>query len=110
MSPHADVVDRPGLAWWVAILGGLGLTGVLGVHPGAYGLWERYVTGALPQPLLLAIFAVSYAIHLGEALYARRLARQSGLHASANGWALQTFLLGFPSLRLLRARTARGTP
>jgi hypothetical protein len=107
MLARRDVVDRPALGWWVAILGGLGLLGVLGMHAGAYAVWARYVTGLFSQTQLFRIFVLSYVIHLGEALWARRLARRSGLHASANGWAFQTFLIGFPSLRLLRARGAQ---
>lgn len=104
MLARPDAVDRPALGWWIAIVGGLGLLGVLGLHPGAYALWVRHVTGAFSQSQLLRIFVVSYVIHVGEALWARRLARRSGLNVSANGWAFQTFLIGFPSLRLLRAR------
>ena len=101
-----DRVERPALAWWVAILGGLGLTGLLGFHDGAYALFARHVTAAFPRRLLAVVFVASYAIHAGEALYARALARRAGLYASATAWAVQTFLLGFPSLRLLRARAA----
>jgi hypothetical protein len=101
-----DIVERPALGWWIAVVGGLALTGLLGFHDGAYALFAEHVTAVLPQRLLAVVFVVSYAIHLGEALYARALARRAGLHASATAWAVQTFLLGFPSLRLLRARTA----
>jgi hypothetical protein len=44
------------------------------------------------------VFVVSVALHLGEAWYARRLA------GGARGWFLQTLVLGYPSLRLLRRR------
>jgi transmembrane protein TMEM254 len=100
---HADRVERPHLGWWVAILGGLGLTAVLAFHGGAYALWYQYVTTRLSREILAAIFVCAYLVHLGEALYARALARRAGFHASTRGWMLQTFLLGFPSLRLLRA-------
>ena len=104
---RGDRVERPHLGWWVAILGGLGLTAVLAFHPGAYALWYRYVTTRLSRGILAAIFVCAYLVHLGEALYAGALARRAGFHASARAaWMLQTFLLGFPSLRRLRARLA----
>jgi Na+-translocating ferredoxin:NAD+ oxidoreductase RnfD subunit len=103
---RGDRVERPHVGWWVAILGGLGLTAVLAFHAGAYALWYRYVTTRLPRSVLATIFVCAYLVHLGEALYARALARRAGFHASARGWMLQTFLLGFPSLRLLRAHLA----
>jgi len=107
MTPEDDRVERPHTGWWAVILGGLGLTAVLAFVPGAYALWCRYVTTTLSRQLLAAIFVSAYVIHLGEALYARAFARRAGLTASANAWALQTFLLGFPSLRLLARRVAR---
>lgn len=107
MLARRDVVDRPALGWWVAILGGLGLLGILGVSTGAYAAWTHYVTGVFSQTQLFRLFVVSYLIHVGEALWARRLALRSGLRKSANGWAFQTFLIGFPSIRLLRARAAQ---
>ena len=110
MPRRPDTVDRPALGWWIAIVGGLGLLGVLGVSSGAYGLWARYVTAVFSQTQLLRIFILSYVIHVGEALWARRLAQRSGLRASANSWAFQTFLIGFPSLRLLRARATAPLP
>ena len=39
-------------------------------------------------------------IHAAEALAAGRMARRRGL--PARGWRLQTFVVGFPSLRALR--------
>jgi len=68
---------------------------------------HQYVTTALSREVAAVIFVGAYLVHVGEALYARALARRAGLRASANAWALQTFLLGFPSLRLLRARQRR---
>ena len=99
-----DVVDRPHAAWWIAIVGGLALCGLLGFSTAAYTAFATHVTAAVPKWLFATIFVVSYVLHLGEALYAHRLARQKGLNASAPAWAVQTFLIGFPSLRLLQSR------
>jgi hypothetical protein len=101
----ADTVERPHLGWWLATCGGLGFTALLGFDAGVYAFWRDHVTAIVPQRGWAVVFVGSYVIHLGEALYARARARRAGLVASANGWAVQTFLLGFPSLRLLLART-----
>lgn len=98
----ADPVDRPALGWWLAVLGGFGLLAVVALSPAAYALWASRVTTALSRRLLVALLVVSIALHVGEALYARRLARTVGLAPA--GWFWQTLALGFPSLRLLRER------
>jgi len=101
------VVERPSLGWWLAIAGGLLLNGVVAFVPAAYDLWCAHVTTALPQWLVQAIFLGAMATHVGEALYAARLARDAGLGDAAAGWFWQTLALGFPSLRLLRARAQK---
>ena len=50
---------------------------------------------------LLAISVV--AAHVGESIYAWRLAKRVD-PANARWWAFQTFVLGFVSLKLLRKR------
>jgi hypothetical protein len=57
--------------------------------------------------MLQAVLATALLLHVGEALYARRLARRAGLEASASGWFWQTLAVGFPSLRLILRRAAR---
>jgi Ca2+/H+ antiporter len=59
----------------------------------------------LPQPLLLGVLVAALVAHVGEALHAAKLAQALGSTAVA-GWALQTLLLGYPSLRLLLRRRA----
>ena len=100
-----DAVERPALGWWLAIPGGLAALAVVAFDRAAYAWWAAHVTAAFSQPLLLAVWIASLAVHVGEALYARRLALRHGLIASATGWFWQTVALGFPSLRLLRQRT-----
>lgn len=95
--------ERPHAGWWIAILGGLGALAVVAFHPGAYAFWAAHVTGVFSPGFLRALFVVSVLLHVGEALYALRLARGLGLDAAA-GWFWQTLALGFPSLELLRRR------
>jgi hypothetical protein len=111
MSPIGDLrttrserVDHPHIGWWVAVLGGLGMLAVLAFDAGAYAAWCAHVTASLSQSLLRVIFIAAVITHLAEAAYAFRLAQRAGLGTSTGGWVLQTFALGFPSLRLLRRR------
>jgi len=99
-------VDRPRLGWWISVLGGMALLGLLAFHTGAYAQWRALVTVALSQSLLRGIFAAAVLTHLLEAMYAWHLAQRAGLRRSARGWFLQTLLLGYPSLRLLLRRAA----
>jgi hypothetical protein len=103
-STQAARIDRPHLGWWVSVLSGMVLLAVLAFDAGAYAVWCANVTTVLPQRLLQAIFIAALVTHLAEAAYAFRLASRSGLREDAGGWFLQTFLLGYPSLRLLRRR------
>jgi len=106
MPAPSATVDRPALGWWVAILGGLGLNAVVAFVPAAYDAWCRHVTAALPAGLLQLVFVGGLVTHVGEALYARALARRAGIPAA--GWFWQTLAIGFPSLSLLRRRTGAG--
>ncbi|MFN8544066.1 MAG: DUF4499 domain-containing protein [Candidatus Binatia bacterium] len=103
----ADTVERPALGWWLAITGGMGGLAFLALDPGAYAWWTEHVTAAFSRGLLEWILVLAIVIHVGEALVARRLARENGLGSSAGGWFWQTLLLGFPSLTLLRRRIER---
>jgi hypothetical protein len=99
-------VDRPHAGWWMAILGGIGLTAALACSPAAYALWVRHVAPVPSRPVAQVILAGTVLAHLGEALYASRVVRRAGL-SGGGGWILQTLVIGFPSLRLL-LRRARG--
>jgi hypothetical protein len=99
-------VARPHLGWWITVLSGMVLLAVLAFDAGAYAAWCANVTTVLPQRLLQGIFIAALATHIGEAAYAFRLASRCSLRENAFGWFLQTFLLGYPSLRLLRRRAA----
>ena len=86
------------------MLGGLGTLGVLAFDAGAYATWCAHLAAGLSQGWLRIIFVAALLTHAAEAASALRLARRAGLATSAGGWAVQTFVLGFPSLRLLRRR------
>jgi 3beta-hydroxy-delta5-steroid dehydrogenase/steroid delta-isomerase len=102
-----ESVERPHWAWWIAILGGLTLLGVLTLSPAAHGWWSANVTSWTPRWLLAPIFVWAVLLHVYKGMKAVRLAEQAGLHQTSLGWGWQTFLLGFASLGLLEKRIAR---
>lgn len=103
-----DTVERPHLGWWISILFGMGLTSVLACSDRAYAVWAEHLGDWLPRSTIQKIFVVAWALHVGEALYARKLATELGYGDEARrGWTVQTFLLGYPSLsKLIRRRNA----
>ena len=101
---NRESVDRPHWGWWVAILGGMTLTGVLALSPAAHAAWSEAVTVWTPRWLLGSIFAWAVLVHVQKGMVAVRLAERAGLHATSTAWGWQTFALGFASLRLLRRR------
>ena len=103
-NPDDDVLEHPALGWWVAILAGLATNAVVAFDSGAYAWWCTHVTPVLSQGVVQAIFIAAIVTHVAEATYALRLAQRNGLGDRAGGWFVQTLLLGFPSLRLLRQR------
>ncbi|MEZ5507847.1 MAG: DUF4499 domain-containing protein [Gammaproteobacteria bacterium] len=99
-------IAHPHPGWWIAIIGGMSLTGWIAFSATGYQLWSEGLTAHLPQGIFQWIFWLASAVHLLEAMYAYRLAQRSSIgHAGA--WALQTLVLGYASLHLLRRATAR---
>ena len=77
--------------WYATNLGGVVLTGVL---------------AALTRRRFLRwLFWGAVALHVSEAAYSYKAARDAGFTESAPKWILQTLAVGFPSLIALR--TAR---
>lgn len=103
-KPNDDILEHPPLGWWVAILAGLAINAAVAFDSSAYAWWCTHVTAVLSQGLVQAIFIAAVVTHVAEATYALRLAQHRGHGNSAGGWFVQTLLLGFPSLRLLRRR------
>jgi len=99
-----ESVTRPHPAWWVAILSGMGLLGLLALSPGVHAAWQAWLGPFPPRPVLLAVFAWALGLHVWKALRAVQLAERLGLSRTALGWGWQTFALGFASLRLLERR------
>lgn len=105
-APPRPSFESPHVGWFVAILPAMALLTVLALSGAARAVWEARVTTALSPAFFQVVCAAAWIAHVGEALYARRLATRIGSERAA-AWTLQTFLLGFPSLRLLIARARR---
>ena len=79
--------------WYASNLGGVIATGILAV------LTRRR--------FLRWLFLAAVGLHVAEAAYTYRTARDAGFTESAPKWTLQTLAVGFPSLFALRdARSA----
>jgi hypothetical protein len=100
MSKPSRVV-RPSLLWFLLLDGGIVILARLALSRSAYDRAGKMSANLLPpRENLQALLAATAVIHVGEALAAGRMARRRGL--AARGWQLQTLIVGFPSLRLLR--------
>jgi 3beta-hydroxy-delta5-steroid dehydrogenase/steroid delta-isomerase len=97
-------VDRPHWGWWVAILSGMALLGILAFDGGAYALWSDFVTSWTPRWLLQGVFVWAVMLHAHKGMKAVRTAERAGLRKTSVGWGWQTLALGFPSLSLLEKR------
>jgi hypothetical protein len=94
-------VVRPSWLWFLLLDGGIVVLARLVFSDAAYRRASELSKGALPpRTALRALLGATAVIHIGEAFAAGRMARRRGLPAA--GWRLQTFIVGFPSLRTLR--------
>jgi hypothetical protein len=98
-------VVRPSLFWFLLLDGGIVVLTRLAFNRPAYDRALELSRNRLPpREVLYSLLAATAVIHTAEAIAAGPMARRRGL--SPRGWRLQTFIVGFPSLRALR-RTAR---
>lgn len=103
--PAKDSVQRvPALHWWVLILFGLGLNGFLAYYPSPSLLFNPFpwLDDATSRSVIQRIFQAAIFVHVLEGGYAYSLALRTEPSRSLF-WGVQTFILGFPSLRLLKA-------
>lgn len=104
-APEAPVFARPALAWFLLLDGGVAALVPLAFSRSAYE--KARETVPLPEQSQLRQLVVGTAVvHVGEAAFAYRRAKRLGLGDAAGRWALQTFVVGFPSLLAMR-RVAR---
>lgn len=94
-------IPRPHWAWWLVLDGGLLFLTVLTFSPAAYGWWSQSVTTFFSPVFLWWLFWAAFAAHVVEGSVAWIWCHRAGV-AEKWAWAFQTFIVGFPSLRLLR--------
>ena len=97
-------MERPKAIWWLLIVPPMTLLAVLSVSAQSVVWWREWSHLPLSQVVYQWIFVLSTVTHVAEASYAWRLASRGPQAPLRFAWTLQTFLLGYPSLRLLRAR------
>lgn len=107
---QAKDLMSPELHFGIAVIVGMMvLFGCAFVPPPFMGIfeWVRPVAFFLfrSQRMIQAAFVIACLVHLGEGVYAWRLASRVD-PANAKGWFWQTSALGFPSLRLLLRRSS----
>ena len=107
---QSERVERPHPLWWAAIVGGLTILALQGFSSSFYEWWTQHLHALPGQSMLAWIFLACIPLHIGEALFCWRLSNRLGTPRASAGWALQTFVIGFPSTWLLlrRARTGAG--
>ncbi len=92
---------RPSWPWFLLLDGGMVVLTGLALHKPSYDAASEVAGDALPpREVLQVVLTGAVLVHAAEALAAGRMARRRGLRA--RGWRLQTFIVGFPSLRALR--------
>src|ERR1700733_8247230 len=97
-------VVRPSWFWFLLLDGGIIALTKLAVSKTAYDKVDEMTRDALPpRETLQGLLIGTVVVHAAEALAAGRMAKRHGL--SPRGWRLQTFIVGFPSLRSLRRST-----
>lgn len=98
-------VVRPSLLWFLLLDGGIVVLARLALSGRAYDRGREIGGDRLPpREVLQALLAATAVIHVSEAFAAGRMARRRGL--PPGGWRLQTFIVGFPSLRAMRRASA----
>ena len=109
------MIERPPARAWVLVLGGMTAYGVIAFADPAWRAW-RNVDRWVPRVVYRVGFLAAVGTHVYKAGIASGITSNTGRpRDERRAWIGQTLALGFPSLRLLRARTAQagrknGTP
>ena len=93
-------LETPAVGWFVLLDGGLVVLATLALNRRAHDALAARVP-LVPRWALRRLLVMALAVHAAEGVGAAHLARRRGLDPSA--WGLQTLVVGFPSLRKLRA-------
>uniref|UniRef100_A0A158Q6V5 Dehydrogenase/reductase SDR family member 8 n=1 Tax=Elaeophora elaphi TaxID=1147741 RepID=A0A158Q6V5_9BILA len=107
LYPMNDFFKSPHLIWWILVPVALFINFMTWYNPhwfGQFGMSGRFLEllGARFPSFFIATNLFALIAHFGESLYSLKLCNL--LHISRNNtlkWMLQTFILGYPSLRIL---------
>ncbi len=99
MERTGNGVIHPSLGWFALLDGGIVVLTALSLSERSYREAARRLL-LPPRWVLRRLLVAAGVIHVAEAVYAGRTARRVGL--PVGGWALQTLVVGFPSLGALR--------
>ncbi|UJR32348.1 hypothetical protein I4U23_019811 [Adineta vaga] len=102
--------QSPHLFWWIIICGGISITFLLAHYPHVIPMNSLGVLGSFLSSLvvnyrllLILTFWATVIAHAYEALLARHICQQLHIdQISTCLWMIQTFILGFPSLMILK--------
>lgn len=100
MAKRSDVI-RPSWGWFALLDGGLAALAVLALSERAHTKVTEDIGFPIPsQKRCQSILLGAAVVHVAEGLAAGPMARRRGI--SPKGWRVQSLVVGFPSLRLLR--------
>jgi 3beta-hydroxy-delta5-steroid dehydrogenase/steroid delta-isomerase len=102
-------VERPHWLWWVSIILGMLVLGLVAHDPSTWGWWSEKVTAAIPRWIFHVALWAAVLTHVHKGMKAVRLAERAGLHRTSSAWGWQTFVLGFASMSLLLPRIERAS-
>lgn len=99
-----------GLLWWVTIPAAIAFAYLLAHQPqlvpferlGVIGGFFQYLVNHFAV-LLIIVFWATVVAHIYEAILARGMCQKLKMGSTSTlGWTIQTFILGYPSLKILR--------
>ncbi len=100
----SDTVDHPHPVWWVLVIGGLTLLAFIGFSQPFYDKYTLAIHTLPARQWMMWLFLGCIPIHVYEAWYAWKVAGELGMEKARLGWAIQCFVLGYPSTHLLKKR------
>ena len=100
MGPMSHV-ERPGLAWPVAMDGLIVALCVLAAKPHIREQVAERFSIELRAQTVHRVLALLVALRITQALGGAVYARRNGLGSAASRWALNALMMGWPSTRLL---------
>lgn len=108
-----DYFEAPALTWWVSIVLGMALTGIVAFCDSEGAVLNSAAIRPInalaltifrSQTNLKILFWTAVLTHVGEACWAVHLATMVGCFNTWKLWGVQTFILGYPSMQLLYRR------